>query len=32
MISITEKKIEGQSGTFDSTWQEMLNHADMKVR
>ncbi|XP_065053668.1 SH3 domain-binding protein 5-like [Rhopilema esculentum] len=31
MISITEKKLEGQSGGFDSTWQEMLNHADMKL-
>ena len=31
MIAITEKKIEGLSGSFDATWQEMLNHADVRV-
>ena len=31
MIAITEKKLEDHSGSFDSTWQEMLNHADVRV-
>lgn len=32
MIAITEKKLQGDSGAFDATWQEMLNHADVRVR
>ena len=31
MIAITENKIKGLSGSFDPTWQEMLNHADVRV-
>ena len=31
MIAITEKKLHGHSGSFDATWQEMLNHADVRV-
>ncbi len=30
-ISAAEKKIQGRPGAFDATWQEMLNHADIKV-
>jgi len=31
MIAITENKIKGLSGSFDPTWQEMLNHADVRL-
>eukprot|EP00794_Sanderia_malayensis_P003059 gene3059-3522_t len=30
-ISTAEKKIQGRPGAFDATWQEMLNHADIKL-